>query len=388
MQAKERKSRLPGVGTTIFTLMSQAAEECGALNLSQGFPAFNPPDALLALVARHLKEGHNQYAPMAGVPRLTAALADQAARRYGRSPDPDTEITITAGATEGLFCAIQAVLHPDDEAVILDPSYDSYAPAVQLTGASAKRVPLSFDPHSLRFGIDWERLQTAMNDATRLLIINFPHNPSGATLDAADLDRLADLLERHDTLLLADEVYEHIVFDDRKHHSALANDRLWPRSLVVSSFGKSLHATGWKIGYCMAPPALSREFRKIHQFTTFSVSTPMQHAIADYLEEYPDFAQALARFYQAKRDLFLAELEGSRFRYAPAASTFFQMLDYSEISDDPDTELALRWTRAPGVASIPVSVFCERTSSGRLLRFCFAKDDATLADAARRLRTL
>jgi len=388
MQEIVPKSRLPGVGTTIFTVMSEAASAHGAINLSQGFPEFDPPDELQALVARHMAAGHNQYAPMAGLPELRARLSTRAADSTGQRADPDTEITITAGATEALFCAIQALLHPGDEALVLDPAYDSYAPAVTLAGAKLKRVALAFDPDTLEFGIDWEQLCTVMNDATRLVIVNFPHNPSGALLDADDLDRLADLLEQHDALLLSDEVYEHIVFDGRRHLSVMSNERLWQRSLVVSSFGKSLHATGWKIGYCMAPAALSRELRKIHQFTTFSVSTPMQYALADYLEHNPDFAATLSRFYENKRNTFLSELEDSRFRYTPARSTFFQLLDYSALSTQEDTELALQWTRSPGVASIPLSVFSSAPPDYRLLRFCFAKDEATLVDAARRLRAL
>jgi len=388
MQLPARKSRLPGVGTTIFTVMSDAASAHGAINLSQGFPEFDPPGELQELVTWHMAAGHNQYAPMAGLPGLRTLLSERAAASTGQQADADTEITITAGATEALFCAIQALLHPGDEAVVLDPAYDSYAPAVTLTGAGLRRVSLAFDPRSLEFGIDWEQLAAAMNDATRLVIVNFPHNPTGALLDDDDLDRLADLVEQHDSLLLSDEVYEHIVFDGSRHRSVMSNPRLWRRSLVVSSFGKSLHATGWKIGYCMAPRELSHELRKIHQFTTFSVSTPMQHALAEYLARHPDFADGLSRFYESKRDEFLAALEGSRFRFTPARSTFFQLLDYSTLSAKMDTELALEWTRSPGVASIPLSVFSATTPAYRLLRFCFAKDKSTLVDAAHRLRAL
>ena len=388
MQLTAPKSRLPGVGTTIFTVMSEAASAHGAINLSQGFPEFDPPAELQELVTRHMAAGHNQYAPMAGLPDLRVRLSALAAESTGRQADPENEITITAGATEALFCAIQALLHPGDEAVVLDPAYDSYAPAVTLAGAKLRRVALAFDSESLEFSIDWEQLGAVMNDTTRLVIVNFPHNPTGALLDADDLERLADLLERHDTLLLSDEVYEHIVFDGRCHQSVMSNKRLWQRSLVVSSFGKSLHATGWKIGYCMAPGALSHELRKIHQFTTFSVSTPMQHALAEYLTRHPSFADGLSRFYENKRDRFLAALEGSRFRFAPARSTFFQLLDYSALSAKEDTELALEWTRSPGVASIPLSVFSAAPPAYRLLRFCFAKDESTLVDAAHRLRAL
>ncbi len=378
---------MPDVGTTIFTVMSNAAAAHGAINLSQGFPAFEPPERLRELVAKHLGSGHNQYAPMGGVPSLAEALASGIERAGGPVVDPSTEITITAGATEGLFCAIQAVLHPGDEAIVLDPAYDSYAPAIRLAGATPIHVPLDVLPPG-EFRIDWERLEGAIGRRTRLLVINFPHNPSGAVLDRRDHDRLAGLLRETDVLLVSDEVYEHIVFDGQRHSSVLCNEELRRRSLVVSSFGKSLHATGWKIGYCVAPPLLTEEFRKIHQFTNFSVSTPMQHAIADFIGETPDFAADLSRFYQARRDVFLEALTGSRFAYTPARSTFFQILDYDQISEARDTELAMQWTESPGVASIPLSPFNRDGLDRRLLRFCFAKDDATLTDAATRLRNL
>ena len=388
MPGPEFKSRLPGVGTTIFTIMSEAAGRSGALNLSQGFPAFEPPDELCELVARHIRAGRNQYAPMSGVPELTEAIAGRTAVRDRRNVDPVTEITITSGATEGLFCAIQAFLGPGDEAVLLDPAYDAYAPAVRLAGATPRHVAMNYDETRSRFAVDWAELGHALGDRTRLLVINFPHNPTGALLNDEDLDRLAAALRETPALLLADEVYEHIVFDGHEHRSVLAHDELWERSCVVSSFGKSLHATGWKIGYCIAPARLSAKLRKIHQFTTFAVSTPMQYAIADYLDRHPDFAARLAGFYQEKRDRFLAGLADSRFRWSPAASTFFQLLDYSAVSTDSDERLALAWTEEPGVASIPVSVFSSGPFAPRLLRFCFAKDDATLDEAARRLSAL
>lgn len=381
------RSRLPDVGTTIFTVMSNAAAAHGAINLSQGFPAFEPPDRLLELVTHHLHSGHNQYAPMSGVPALTEALAAQVEIAQGQSVDPCSEITITAGATEGLFSAIQAVLHPGDEAIVLDPSYDSYAPAIRLAGAKPVHVPLSVSSKG-EFSIDWQKLGDAIGPSTRLVVINFPHNPSGAILDESDHRRLAGLLDGTEALLVADEVYEHIVFDGRRHRSVLCDAELRERSLVVSSFGKSLHATGWKIGYCIAPPALTEEFRKIHQFTNFAVSTPMQYAIADYLNEVPGFAAELSAFYEARRDVFLDALNGSRFAFVPAKSTFFQILDYSALSDDEDTELAMRWTESPGVASIPISPFCHDDLDARLLRFCFAKDDDTLIDAGNRLAAL
>ncbi len=384
----ELRSRLPGVGTTIFTIMSEAARKCGALNLSQGYPAFDPPDELRELVALSIRKGRNQYAPMAGVPELTEAIAGRTAVRDRRRVDPVNEVTVTAGATEGLFCAIQAFVGPGDEAVLLDPAYDAYAPAVTLAGARPRHVAMDYDPARSHFSVDWSKLEQSIGERTRLLVVNFPHNPTGALLDAEDLDRLAAILRDSPALLLADEVYEHIVFDGRQHRSVLTHDELWERSCVVSSFGKSLHATGWKIGYCVAPARLSAELRKVHQFTTFAVSTPMQYAIAEYLERNPDFAEQLAGFYQEKRDRFLDGLRDSRFRWSPAASTFFQLLDYSAVSAEADERLALSWTGNPGVASIPVSVFSKDAFAPRLLRFCFAKDDATLDEAARRLSAL
>ena len=384
----ELRSRLPGVGTTIFTIMSEAARKAGALNLSQGYPAFEPPEELSELVARNIRGGRNQYAPMAGVPELTAAIAARTAHRDRRNVDPIDEVTVTAGATEGLFCAIQAFLGPGDEAVLLDPAYDAYAPAVTLAGARPRHVAMDYDEAEARFSVNWSKLEQAVGARTRLLVINFPHNPTGTLLGAGDLDRLAAILRDSRALLLADEVYEHIVLDGQAHQSVLQHAELWERSCVVSSFGKTLHATGWKIGYCIAPARLTAELRKVHQFTTFAVSTPMQYAIAEYLERHPDFAERLAGFYQAKRDRFLAGLAGSRFRWSPAASTFFQLLDYSAVSAESDERLALSWTEAPGVASIPVSVFSNDAFAPRLLRFCFAKDDATLDEAARRLSAL
>jgi methionine aminotransferase len=339
-------------------------------------------------VCHYLTHGDNQYAPMAGVPALREAIATKVARHYDRGVDPVEEITVTSGATEGLFSAIQAVVHPGDEVIVFDPAYDAYAPAVHLAGGSVRHVPLQLAAGGFDFGIDWQRLGDAMSPRTRLLILNFPHNPTGAILDKDDLDRLAAIVRDTDTLLLADEVYEHIVFDGERHVSLLEHDELWERSFVVSSFGKTLHATGWKVGYCIAPKALTEEFRRVHQFTVFTVITPIQHALADFLRDNPACGEQLPIFYQAKRDHFVSLLAGTRFRFRRARSTFFQLLEVSEISDAPDTELALRWTREAGVASIPLSVFCERPPEGTWLRFCFAKDDETLAAAAARLREL
>ncbi len=378
------ESKLPNVGTTIFTVMSQLAHECDAINLSQGFPSFNPDPQLLALVDHHLQAGANQYAPMTGVPALREAIASKVMRLYGRSADPDAEVTVCTGATEGLFSAIMAIVRPGDQVIVLDPAYDSYEPAVTLAGGITAHVPLA-GMTSGNFSIDWQRLKDTINDRTRLIILNFPHNPTGAVFSAKDLDRLADIVRNSAIYLLSDEVYEHIVFDGHEHQSLLRHDELWERSMVLSSFGKTCHATGWKVGYCIAPAELSIEFRKVHQFTCFSVVTPIQHALADFMDEQPEHYQGLSDFYEKKRDHFASLLEGSSLTLTPAQSTFFQIVDYSDLSTELDTDFAIRLTKEIGVASIPISVFCEAPPAGRFLRFCFAKDDATLEEAASRL---
>jgi methionine aminotransferase len=381
-------SKLPAVGTTIFTVMSRLAAEHGAINLSQGFPDFEPPARLVELVDHHLRRDgapQNQYAPMAGLPSLRAAIAAKVADCYGHGVDAEHEVTVTAGGTEALFCAIQAVVRPGDEAILLDPSYDSYAPAVRLAGGRAVHVPLRRPD----FGVDWQRVRDAITARTRLLIVNFPHNPSGAVLTRDDLDTLAFALRDTGVFVLSDEVYEHMLFDGRRHASLLTHAELADRSFVVSSFGKTYHATGWKVGYCVAPPPLTTEFRKVHQFVQFAVSTPMQAAIADFMDECPGHARELPAFYQAKRDHFTRLLRGTRFRFVPSASTYFQLVDYSAISDEPDVEFARRLTGEHGVAAIPISVFSERPPPDeRIVRFCFAKHEATLDAAADKLRKL
>ena len=381
-------SKLPDVGTTIFAVMSQLAADCKAINLSQGFPGFEPPAGLIDRIDHYLRSGANQYAPMTGVASLRRAIAEKTARMQGRELDMDTEITVCTGATEGLFSTIQAIVRNGDEVIVFDPAYDAYEPAVTLAGGHTIHVPLAISDDGFDFAIDWQRLEDAIGDNTRLVIINFPHNPTGAILSASDLEELARLLRDSSAYLLSDEVYEHIVFDGKPHVSALAIDELWARSFVVSSFGKTYHATGWKVGYCMAPAPLSAEFRKVHQFTTYAVNTPVQHALADYLQSDPAFYERLPAFYQQKRDLFCRLLGESRFALQPARSTFFQIVDYREISDEGDETLAKRWTEEIGVASIPLSVFCEQPFTGQRLRFCFAKDDDTLAAACAKLARL
>ncbi len=384
----EFHSKLPDVGTTIFTVMSQLAADTGAINLSQGFPGFEPPDALTERIRWHLEHGGNQYAPMPGIPSLREVIAAKYRHFQGQDVDPDTEITICTGATEGLFSAITACVSPGDEVIVLDPAYDAYEPAVRLAGGQARHVPMRIDGETGDFVPDWQRIRDAISADTRLLVVNFPHNPTGAILSRADLDTLAEILRDTNCLLLSDEVYEHIVFDGARHESLLSHAELRQRSFVVSSFGKTVHATGWKVGWCAAPARLTTEFRKVHQFTTFAVSTPMQLGLADFFTEHADWYEALPSFYEQKRDHFCRLLEASRFRLRPARSTFFQILDYGDITDETDTELARRWTREIGVASIPLSVFCEPPYAGTRLRFCFAKDDGTLAKAAARLGEL
>ncbi len=379
------KSKLPDVGTTIFTVMSQLALDCDAINLSQGFPSFEPPDELLSRIEHYLRAGANQYAPMPGVPALREAIADKVSRLYKRAANADTEITVCSGATEGLFSSIHAIVRPADEVIVFDPAYDSYEPAITLAGARTLHIPLATDAAGFDFHIDWQRLAESLSDKTRLIILNFPQNPIGSILAPEDLDRLADIVRDTEVFLLSDEVYEHIVFDGARHQSLLMHDELWERSLVISSFGKTYHATGWKVGYCVAPAVLTEEFRKVHQFNCFTVVSPIQYGLADFMTQAPAHYLELPGFYQSKRDHFCDLLGGSRFELEPAKGTFFQILDYSAITEEDDVDFARRLTEEIGVASIPISVFCEEPLSGRKLRFCFAKDDATLATAAERL---
>jgi methionine aminotransferase len=377
-------SKLPDVGTTIFTVMSRLAEEHGAVNLGQGFPDYDPPETLLEALARHSKGGRNQYAPMAGVPRLREAIARHIASAHGARLDPETEITITSGATEAIFDVIAAVVRPGDEVIVLDPAYDSYEPSVVLQGGRAVHVPLRLPD----FSIDFERLKRATNERTRLVILNFPHNPSGAVLARSDLDALAETLRDTQALVLSDEVYEHIVFDGREHESILRHPELARRSYQVGSFGKTFHATGWKVGWACAPASLTSELRKVHQFVTFATSTPAQHALADVLESDPSHVAGLSSFYQRKRDRFRELLRATSFRPFPVAGAYFQLVDYSEIAPMPDTEFARHLTTTIGVAAIPLSPFYAVPPDTTVVRFCFAKNERTLELAAERLRKL
>lgn len=376
------ESKLPRVGTTIFTVMSQLAAQHGAVNLGQGFPDFDGPPALRDALTRAMAEGRNQYSPMPGIAPLRDAIARKIARCYGVGVDPVGEVTVTSGATEAIFAAIAAVVSRGDEVIVLDPCYDCYEPAIELAGGRPVHVPLAAPD----FSIDWQRVADAVTSRTRLIMINSPHNPTGAVIGRADLDALAALAEKHDLLVLSDEVYEHIIFDGVAHASALTHPALAARTFVVSSFGKTYHCTGWKVGYCVAPTALTVEFRKVHQFLTFCTFTPAQFAFAEVLDKLPQHDQELPSFYAEKRDRFRALLEPSRFVLPPVAGAYFQLADYSAISNLGDTAFCEWLTREVGVAAIPLSAFyAESPPQQRLIRFCFAKNDATLEVAATKL---
>ena len=376
-------SKLPNVGTTIFTRMSQLAAETGALNLSQGFPDFDGPQALRDAVGRHIASGHNQYSPMTGLPAVRTQVAAKIARSYGVHVDADTEVTITPGATQAIFCAIQAVIHAGDEVIVFDPCYDSYEPSVELAGGRCVHVQLGLDD----FSIDWQKLTDALTPRTRMIILNTPHNPSGALISRAELDQLAALIADRDIYLISDEVYEHLVYDGVPHVSVLSHPELYHRAFVVSSFGKTYHVTGWKTGYVVAPPALTAELRKVHQYVSFCGVTPLQYALADYMAASPEHVEELPGFYQAKRDLFCDLLKPSRFTFTPVAGTYFQLVDYAHIRPDlNDVDMAVWLTREHGVATIPVSVFYQTPPEGqRLVRLCFAKREETLREAAEKL---
>ncbi len=374
------KSKLPKVGTTIFSQMTNLANEHDAINLSQGFPDFEVDPGLIDLVGKYMSRGFNQYAPSHGVLPLREKIVEKQRKMYGAYYDVETEVTVTSGATEALFAAITAVVRPGDEVIIFDPAYDSYAPAVELCGG----IPVHIKLVRPEYDIDWDWVYDILSEKTRMIILNTPHNPTGSVLKSEDLDELAWIVGEYDLYLLCDEVYEHIIFDGLKHESLSSRPELTGRSFVVSSLGKTYHATGWKVGYCLAPEVLTREFRKIHQYLTFSTFTPAQMAYAEFLE-HEDRYLDLAAFYQAKRDLFASRLEGSRFKVIPCHGSYFQMLDYSEITDMPDVDFSRELTIRHKVASVPPSVFYENGDDGKVLRFCFAKKDETLEQAAERL---
>ncbi|MBL0422069.1 pyridoxal phosphate-dependent aminotransferase [Ramlibacter sp. AW1] len=376
-------SKLPEVGTTIFTVMSSLAAQHGAVNLGQGFPDFECASHLVDAVCDAMKAGHNQYPPMTGVPALRQAVSDKIATHYGRRYDPADEITITAGATQAIITAVLAVVHPGDEVIVLEPCYDSYVPSIELAGGTVVRVPLT--PGSFR--PDFDRIAAALSPRTRAIIINSPHNPSATIWSRQDMLRLQDILAPTDVLVISDEVYEHMVFDGRDHESAARFDGLANRSFIVSSFGKTFHVTGWKVGYVAAPAALTAEFRKVHQFNVFTVNTPMQHGLASYMAN-PGPWQQLAGFYQRKRDLFREGLARTRLRMLPSDGTYFQCVDISAVSDLPEADFCQWLTREIGVAAIPLSAFYGDGFDQRVVRFCFAKQDQTLQEALTRLARL
>ena len=377
------RSRLPRVGTTIFTVMSALAQEHAAVNLGQGFPDFDCDPALLAQVGDAMREGLNQYPPMTGVPQLRQRVADKIEALYGRRYNPDTEITVTAGATQAILTAVLACVHPGDEVIVLEPCYDSYGPNIELAGGRVVRVPLT--PGSFR--PDFARIAAAITPRTRLMIINSPHNPSATVWTRAEMQQLSDLLAPTDVLLIADEVYEHMVFDGVPHASASSFPVLAARAFVVSSFGKTFHVTGWKVGTVAAPAALSAEFRKVHQFNVFTVNTPMQHALARYMADPQPYLQ-LPQFYQRKRDLFRDGLARTRLRALQSQGSYFQLVDYSAVSDLNEADFCQWLTREVGVAAIPLSVFYDGGFEQRLARLCFAKQDSTLTAALERLAML
>jgi methionine aminotransferase len=377
------RSKLPDVGTTVFTVMSRRAAETGAINLGQGYPDYPIDPRLTELVTQAMTQGHNQYAPMAGLLALREQIARKLQRCYAVAVDPETEITVTVGATEALYSSIQALVGSGDEVIIFDPAYDSYDPAVRLAGARCVHLPLA----PPLFRPDWERVRAAFTSRTRLIIINSPHNPACSCLSRADLDQLAALLRDTECLVLADEVYEHVVFDGAAHATVLGHAELRARSVAVYSFGKTLHSTGLRIGYAVAPPALSSELRKVHQFNTFTIASAPQHAVAEYLRERPECGTDLPQFFETKRDHLTALLAGQGMRVLRSAGSYFLLLDYAELDARADVELAGALIAEAGVATIPLSVFYREPPPLRLLRLCFAKREETLVEGARRLCT-
>jgi methionine aminotransferase len=377
------RSKLPSTGVSIFAVMSRLADEHSAINIGQGFPDFDCAPDLVDAVARCMREGHNQYAPMPGIYPLREALARKIELLYGRRYDPGTEITVTSGATEGLFSTLTALVRPGDEVVVFQPVYDSYVPAIQLSGGT----PIFVTLRGPGYRVDWDEVRRAVTPRTRVILVNSPHNPTGTVFTRDDLRQLAAVLQGTDAVVVADEVYEHIVFDGARHESVARYAEIADRAVVVSSFGKTYHTTGWKVGYCAAPAALSAEIARVHQFVTYSVNGAIQRAYAEFVNRDPLCAD-LAPFYQEKRDRFLRLMEGSRFRPLRCEGTFFQMMDYSAITNERDAEFALRLIREHGVAAIPVSPFLHGVEAGPVLRFCFAKRPETLERAAERLRTV
>ncbi len=377
------ESKLPDIGVTIFTTMSKLAMDSNAINLSQGFPEFDASPELIALIEKNMSLHRNQYAPMQGVPELRQKIAEKTAEVYQATIDPGSEITITSGATEALFAAITAIVREGDEVILFEPAYDSYEPALRLSGGKPVYIRLKYPDYH----VDWDEVKAAITEKTRLIVLNSPHNPTGTILKADDMQALTEIVKDTGIFIVSDEVYEHIIFDNNRHESILRYPELAERSFVISSFGKTYHATGWKTGYCIAPRPLTTEFQRIHQYLTFAVHTPTQYAYAEYLDQKHAYLD-LPAFYEKKRDIFLKAIEGSRFKPLSCEGTYFQMLDYSEISKEGDMEFSRWLTVEKGVASIPPSVFYHKRDDFRVLRFCFAKNDETLVEAGKILKEI
>ena len=371
-------SKLPQTGTSIFTVMSALAQKHQAINLSQGFPDFDCDRSLTYMVNQAIKHGHNQYAPMPGLPWLKEEISAFTQECYGTTYDPETEITITSGATEAIYCAITATVNEGDEVIVIEPAYDSYIPNIKLNGGS----PVCYTLEAPDFRINWDHFKRLITNHTRLIILNTPHNPTGTILHESDIRQLAAIIKDTQIMIVSDEVYEHIIFDGKQHQSISRFPELVSRSFVISSFGKTLHTTGWKLGYCLAPPPLTKELRKVHQFVTFSTSTPFQHGVARYMKEEKEKIIQLKHFYQAKRDLFLSLMKNSRFEPIPCSGTYFQLMKYDQISDKSDTEFSQWLTSEVGVACIPVSVFYRSGKDNKIVRVCFTTEDETLEKAA------
>ncbi len=376
-------SKLPSVGTTIFSVMSKLSQDYNAINLSQGFPDYETDQKLIRFVSEAMIKNHNQYAPMQGLPRLRELISAKMQRLYKVNYSPETEITITAGGTQAIFTALAAVINPGDEVIIFEPAYDSYSPSITLLGGLVK----PFSLYAPDYKIDWEMVKKLLSVKTKMIILNNPQNPTGAILSKDDIEELIKFTGNTDILILSDEVYEHIVYDGEQHHSVSIYPELRERSFIVASFGKLLHTTGWKLGYCIAPAELMSEFRKVHQFNVFSVNTPMQIGIADYLTDESIYAE-LANFFQQKRDFFQSILKETKLKLLPCKGSYFQCVSYAEISNEPDTVFARRLVEENGVASIPVSAFYTKNNDDRILRFCFAKKQDTLERAVEQLMHL
>lgn len=371
------QSKLPNAGTSIFAVMSNLARELGAINLSQGFPDFPIDEKLIDLTEKYMRKGYNQYAPMQGVPELREAIAQKIKNLYNATYNPNTEITIVAGATQGLFDIFTAVVHPGDEVIFFEPAYDSYLPAIQLCGGIPKPLTLKHPDYS----IDWEEVKRTISPKTRMIVINTPQNPTGSVLSQTDLQMLDEITRNTNILVLSDEVYEHLIFDGLRHESVCLYPNLVERSFVTASFGKTFHTTGWKMGYVLAPENLMVEFRKIHQFNIFTVNTPIQYAVAEYMQN-PDTYLSLPNFYQQKRDFFAKHIKDSRFNIIPCKGTYFMLLDYSKISDENERDFAIRITKEFGVATVPVSPFYSNEENHQVVRVCFAKTEDTMLKAA------